>query len=198
MKSKTAIGAIRSITLPENFSITEDTVGKVALSHLRRYECDINSNVEISFFYRGTELSEPDTKTLRHYLSQPNQILLRASDSGEISEEDIAKMQEFYFIIGTPGNNQISNPEKGMRGPRFFLQKIETITISGKRCLAVTGWFHGPGGNIQNFFYGTYFDAKRTSELCRLEEVYLHTPTENLFEKYLIDFKETLKTIIWK
>lgn len=131
-------------------------------------------------------------------MSQPNQVLIEVNDIQDITEKHIALMKDFYFIIGTPGNNQISNTEIGMRGPRFFLQKLETITVSGRRCLAVTGWFHGPGGNVQNYFYGVYFDSKRTSEICKIEEAYLHAPREILFEKYLVEFQNSLKTLIWK
>jgi len=198
VKSKTALGAIQHVGLPEGFSLCEDTVGKVALSHLRRYECAEHRGVEIDFFYRGNELSELDSKTLRQYLSQPNQVFIEKRENELPSEKDIALMEEFYFIIGTPGNNQVSNQAEGSRGPRFHLEKLETITVSGKRCLAVTGWYHGPNKEVHNYFYGIYFDSKRSIKQCRLEEAYLHAPTHVLFEYYLPDFQETLKTIVWK
>lgn len=198
MKSKTAIGAIRFVTLPEGFSLTEDTRGRVAASHLRRYESAQQKGVEISFFYRGNDLSGPDTQTLRQYLSQQNQILIEKQEYELPTEADISLMKEFYFILGTPGNNQVSNTETGARGPRFHLEKLETIAVSGRRCLAVTGWYHGPNAEVHNYFYGVYFDSKRTSKSCRLEEAYLHAPTHMLFEYFVPEFQDTLKSIIWK
>ncbi|MDX2108503.1 MAG: hypothetical protein SFY67_19065 [Candidatus Melainabacteria bacterium] len=198
MKSKTAIGAIQNVTLPEGFSLCEDTVGKVARSHLRRYESTKYKSVEIAFFYRGNELSSTDTNTLRQYLSQPNQVLIEIEETEKPTPKDVEIMQEFYYIIGTPGNNQISNSEKGIRGPRFHLASLETLMVSGKRCLAVNGWYHGPKEEVHNYFYGVYFDSKRSQKLCKLEEVYLHAPTSALFDYYLPDFQETLKTIVWK
>lgn len=198
MRSKTAIGAIQYVCLPENFPLCEDTVGKVAHSYLRRYEPNQHKGTEIAFFYRGNELTESDSSVLRQYLTQTDQTLIEINESQEPSQKDVEIMNKFYFIIGTPGNNQISNKEKGNRGPRFHLEKLETITVSGKRCLAVTGWYHGPSNEVHNYFYGVYIDTKRSQKQCRLEEVYLHAPTSALFNYYLPDFQETLKTIIWK
>jgi len=197
VKTKTAIGSIQSINIPENFIISKERYGDMAASWLLCYSPVEDEQIEIGFLYRGKALYVDDAKSFRKLINQPSQVLFADDTSGAVFEKQKELLDNLYFVFGDIGNNQITNDKKGLEGPRFFLERLETLSINGRRVLSVKGWFHNIQLTPQNYYYGLMFDRNRLSDQCHLEELYFQAHSQIQYDKYFFEFTNCLKTIIW-
>jgi hypothetical protein len=189
-------GAVKDMQLPADFEFEQDLLGGMGLNWLKTYHAVQNNDVQISLFYRGTPNTAASVEGFRYLLKIEGVIF--DVENGEPDEKTLKRIESIETALGNAGNNQITNTATGIAGPRFFLEKIQIITLSGKPIMAVQGYFHGYDGELHNHYFGVFFDATpQDTEYCQIEEVVFQAPSWDLFEKYFAQFQKTLNSIRW-
>ncbi len=197
VKTRNSIGAIRTITIPETFVVSKERYADFASSWMICYSPVGEENVEIGLVYRGKPVYIDDAVLFRSIVNKSDQKLFESDSSGQDFEKDKSLLKSMTFILGKMGNNQLTNTEKGVFGPEFYLERLETILLNGRRALSIKGHFQGPDLSIHNYYYGLLYERKRSSEKCDIEEVFFQAHSQELYDKYFFDFAATLKSIIW-
>lgn len=188
-------GAIKKILLPGEFSEGKTTYGGTGQNWSFDYYAKNNPEVTITFYYRGTSIHDDDALFfLRLLEKEPQQIFSADKNSHESVEQLIHGLAP---ALGNAGNNQITNKNTGMRGPRFFLASLQTMEINNKRALLVAGYFHTFEGSFSQAFRGLFFPAKNTPDSCDIEELFLQTPSKESMEEYASKFAQALASIEW-
>lgn len=189
-------GAIAKIDFPPDFELNNEFYGGMGLNWLRKYSPKNGEDVSMTLYYRGAPELAKYAETFRKLLKTPAVIFDdKNGPSDESAKEAVIQMQS---CLGNAGNNQITNQREGLEGPRFFLEKIQTIQLCGRPVMAVQGYFYGPDGETDNQYMGVFFDATPTDpQTCRIEEVIFEAGNWDTFEKYFPQFQSALNTIRW-
>lgn len=196
------LGTIKSINLPDSFTKGEVLFGGMGQNWRKTFhprEKKDAQDVAITSMFRGSPTLDSDGKAFRTLLRQPP-VLIFSADSkakNEIHPQAKKIVNALADAIGHAGNNQLTNPETGLGGPRFYLQRMETLELNKKRVLAVYGVFHDSEMKPQNYFVGLFVDAKPDKKECFVEELIFEAETRELYEKYHDSFEKSLTTIQW-
>ncbi|MBX9693324.1 MAG: hypothetical protein K2Z81_13130, partial [Cyanobacteria bacterium] len=136
-------GEIAKITMPSGFIRGQESHGGMGNNWNIPFSPPDGSPVEIALFYRGSPETSIDTTVFRDILSQnPHVVFEQESPQSAIAPEMAKVVTDIRHFLGNAGNNQITNQEEGIGGPRFFLERIETIDLNGRPVLGVHGFFH--------------------------------------------------------
>lgn len=196
------IGSIKYIELPDSFARGEVQMGGMGQNWRRIFQPRDKKDADdasIVAFYRGAPASAEDAAPFRHLLKQPPSLLFSTISMGNGAQQhNFELIRELESILGQCGNNQIANIETGVQGPRFCLEKLETILVSGKNVLALSGFFHDMDLHPQAFLRGLFFDAQPESTDCIVEELIFEAQTRILYDKYSPAFEKSLSTICWR
>lgn len=185
-------GAIAKIDMPSGFELKEETRGGMGMNWLRVYSPKQTEDVRISLYYRGAPELGEYAKAFRSLLKTP--AVLFDDQSGPNDENAQARVRSIQSSLGNAGNNQFTNPDNA----RFVLEKIQTISLSGRPVMSVQGYFYGPDGQTDNNYFGIFYDATpNDKEYCAIEEVVFEASNWDLFEKYFSEFQKTLNSIRW-
>ncbi len=191
-------GAIRAIKLPQEFVKGEEYINAFGPSWNVTYNPRETDDVEICFLYSGSPISNFGSTGLRLLLEKPPHVVVHTKGREQtLPDTKVSLLCELEEVLGNAGNNQITNQKKGAAGPRFHLDKIETLDLNMRRVLVVTGWFHNHEGKMQNNYQGIFFDGSPTQDSCAVEEIIFQTRTHALFDEYWDQFKSALLTIEW-
>ncbi len=202
VKSKTAsCGAIAKLTLPEGFVLGEEVRGGMGNNWTVSYNPPDTEAVEIMLFYRGTPDRGVDPARFRGLLEKsPHELFDLSKQSDNMPPDTIETLVAIQDLLGNAGNNQITNTRDGLQGPRFQIEKVETMELNGRNVLGVRGFFHSYKGvsDLHNYYYGIFFDVAANKEWCQIEEIIYQGDTKELFERYWNDFFGSLSSISWK
>ncbi|MBA3858812.1 MAG: hypothetical protein C0507_18060 [Cyanobacteria bacterium PR.3.49] len=194
------IGSL-SIELPDSFARGEVQMGGMGHNWRRVFQPrDKNDadDVSIVSFYRGSPAALEDAAVLRSLIKQPPAVIFAGTRSDCCSQPHVAELvRKLEPILGQCGNNQIANQETGVAGPRFFLEKLETISLDGRAVLSASGYFHDMELHPQAYFSGLFFDAQPESPHCCVEELVFEAQTRSLYDKYYPSFKQAVSTVRW-
>lgn len=185
-------GAIAKIDMPPGFAQRDEVRGGMGMNWLRVHSPTQDDGVSISLFYRGAPELAEYAKTFRALLKSP--AIIFDDQDGPNDEGALEKVRGMQSCLGNAGNNQFTNPDNA----RFALEKIQTITLSGRPVMAVQGFFYGPDGKPDNNYFGVFYDATpKDPEFCRIEEIVFEAVSWELFEKYFSAFQASLNSIRW-
>lgn len=194
-------GIIKSITLPDSFAKGESLHGGRGTNWRKvfhpRNKRD-TSDVSISAFFRGRAVIDDEAKAFRVLLRQPPGVVFSAqkdTDCCHPQAESIIKAM--IDALGQAGNNQLTNQERGIFGPHFFLQRMETVELKKRKVMIVYGIFHDAEMNPLNHYVGLFVDADPNSSDCRIEELVFEAFSNAQYEKCRPDFEKALKSIVW-
>lgn len=195
-------GVIKSIKLPDSFARGETLHGGMGQNWRRSFhprEKRDSSQVSITSLFRGSPTECREASSFRKVLAQPpGLIFCSAEDSQHLCHPEAhALIKEMAEALGNAGNNQLTNFEKGVGGPRFRLQRMEVLEISGRKVLAVYGVFHNSNMEPQAYYCGLFVDAAPGKEDCAIEELVFEAQTKELYEKYRLGFEKAISTIQW-
>lgn len=189
-------GVVSQIDLPSGFVLKEQLKGGMGQNWLRKYASQSDPGVVISLFYRGAPELADYAKEFRRALKSKSVIF--DLENGPNDDDSKARVRAMQSCLGNAGNNQISNENKGLTGPRFFLEKIQTFALSGRSVMSVQGYFFGPDGEPDNNFLGIFIDADpENPRYCKIEEIIFESETWEAFEKYFPQFQASLNSIRW-
>ncbi len=196
------LGTIKSINLPDSFAKGEVLFGGMGQNWRKTFhprEKKDAQDVAITSMFRGCPTSEPDGITFRTLLRQPAGVIFSADRNAKIEMHPQAKniINALTDALGNAGNNQLTNSETGFGGPRFYLQRMETLELNKKKVLAVYGVFHNSQMKPQNYYVGLFVDARPDKKECVVEELIFEAQTSELYEKYRGSFEKSLSTIEW-
>lgn len=194
-------GAIKGMELPSRFEKGEEELGGMGNNWTIPYHPPGRKDVELTFHYRGTPetgISATGCKLLLE--KKPHFIFKRPEKAFKIRESVNNTLEALAPILGNAGDNQVTNTNTGMRGPRFNVDKVETIDVNGKTVIAVNGFFHSYKAldDLQTFYYGIFYDATPESIDAQIEEFFYQAETKKAFTEFWEDFYRALNTIVWK
>lgn len=196
------VGIIKTIELPDSFGRGEIQMGGMGENWRRQFQPRDKKDaddVSIVSFYRGSPAANDDAAPFRFLLRQPPAIVYSSmkNRAGQTSQcSDV--IRELEGVLGQCGNNQVANEETGFGGPRFHLEKLETISVGGKNVLSACGYFHDMDFRPQAYFAGLFLDAQPDSPQCFVEEFIFEAQTRPLFDKYYPSFEKAIASIEWK
>ncbi len=196
------VGSIKSINIPDSFARGESQHGGMgrnwSTSFHPRDKRD-QEEVTITTMFRGSPTLDPDARNFRKVLEKPAGIIYaRQNVENEKSEQmAISTINSMVEVLGNAGNNQLTNSETGLSGPRFHLQKMETMDLNKKKVLAVYGVFHNSEMKAHTYYMGLFVDAKPDAEECIVEELAFEASSQELYDKYRNSFEKSLSTIEW-
>ncbi len=196
------LGTIKSINLPDAFTKGEVLFGGMGQNWRKTFhprEKKDAQDVAITSMFRGSPTLESDGRAFRTLLRQPAGVIFSADKDTEIETHPQAEkiVNALADALGNAGNNQLTNQETGFGGPRFYLQKMETLELNKRKVLAVYGVFHDREMKPQNYFIGLFVDAKPDKKECNVEELIFEAQTRELYEKYRGGFEKSLTSIEW-
>ena len=195
-------GVIKSIKLPDSFARGETLNGGMRQNWRRSFhprEKKDSRDVSITSLFRGSPTPFLEASTFRKVLAQPPGLIFSsAEDSQHLCHPEAPLLiNEMAEALGNAGNNQFTNFETGVGGPRFCLQRMEVLAIGGRNVLAVYGIFHNSKMEPQAYFCGLFIDAAPDKADCAIEELVFEAQTKELYEKYRLAFERALSTIQW-
>lgn len=185
------------MSLPKNFELVKEEYSTFAANWVIIYSPINEKLVEIGLIYDGKPLYIDDAEFFRSIINKQAQVLFLNQPDGTFFEQEKDLVSKLTFIMGKTGNNQVTNQRVGLNGPEFYLERLETLLVNGRRALSVKGYFQSPEESVQNHYYGLLFERKRNSKECDMEEIYFQAHTQELYDKYFFDFTTSLKSIIW-
>ncbi len=196
------LGTIKSINLPDSFAKGEVLFGGMGQNWRKTFhprEKKDAQDVAITSMFRGSPTLESDAITFRTLLRQPPGVIFSADENAESKMHPQAKhiVNALADALGNAGNNQLTNAETGFGGPRFYLQRMETLELNKKKVLAVYGVFHNSEMKPQNYYVGLFVDSRPDKKECVVEELVFEAQTRELYEKYRGSFEKSLTTIQW-
>jgi hypothetical protein len=196
------LGTIKSINLPDSFAKGEVLYGGMGQNWRKTFhprEKKDTKDVAITSMFRGSPTLESDGITFRTLLRQPPGVIFSADENAESKMQPQAKqiVNALADALGNAGNNQLTNTETGFGGPRFYLQRMETLELNKRKVLAVYGVFHNSEMKAQNYYVGLFVDSKPDTKECVVEELVFEAQTRELYEKYRVSFEKSLTTIQW-
>lgn len=187
-------GIIKEIALPENFDLSTEQSGGIGDSWLLSCKSRRYDNVEFALFYRGTPCAADGVVSFRKLLEAPKIVF----NSNDTTDGDAGLIHNLSRVLGNASNNQITNKITGKHGPKFFLECLEVTELNQKNVLYVTGYFHGPEGEVDYHYMGVFIDASpEDQKKCHIEEVLFQAPDMALFRKFMPDFSKSLQSISW-
>jgi hypothetical protein len=188
-------GAIKTLVLPENFVLAEEEYGGMGFNWRRQYVPKGETQIEITSFYRGRPAAEIDSEAFRTELAKPQHEIFTQGKTDPKDAE--ASLSELWGALGNAGNNQITNEDTGISGPRFYLESARTLDVQGRRVLVVGGYFHGVDGDLHNWYCGIFIDGSPEEDCSQIEELVFQADTKELYDKYFPEFWKALDTIEW-
>ncbi len=191
-------GAIRRMTLPNDFVQGEALIGGMCNNWRRSFHPDGDRSVEITLLYRGRPLADLDATSFRFLFEKPPHTFFTDDSNHLVNRTGASTLVSLRESLGNAANNQILNREVGLFGPRFHIEEAKTFTVSGRFVLGVTGWYHSPSMEFRNQYKGIFFDGAPGSEYCPVEEVYFQSETRQGFEHFLPRFHTCLESIRWR
>lgn len=195
-------GAIKSIKLPDSFARGETLYGGMGQNWRRSFhprEKKDSLEVSITSMFRGSPTAVNDASIFRKILAEPPRVIYSSDSRSSHLCHPKAQLlvSEMVDVLGNAGNNQLTNCETGVGGPRFYLQRMESILLNGKKVLAVYGVFHNSQMEPQAYYCGLFVDSDPEREDCVIEELVFEAQTKELYEKYRSSFEKALATIQW-
>jgi hypothetical protein len=196
------LGTIKSTNLPDAFTKGEVLFGGMGQNWRKNFhprEKKDARDVAITSMFRGSPTLELDGKTFRSLLRQPAGVIFSADRKAQNKIHPQAEeiVNALADALGNAGNNQLTNPQTGLGGPRFYLERMEILELNKKKVLAVHGFFHDSEMKPQNYFIGLFVDAKPDQRECIVEELIFEAQTRELYEKYCGGFEKSLTSIEW-
>lgn len=196
-------GSIKSMSLPDSFARGDSLHGGMGNNWSKSFyprEKRDQDEVTITAMFRGAPTRDPDARNFRKLLDEPAGVIYsqQQSQNSKSEQRAISIVTSMAEALGNAGNNQLTNFEAGISGPRFNLQKMETMELNNKKVLAVSGYFHNSEMKAQTYYLGLFVDAKPQAKECTIEEFAFEATSKELFEKYLNGFQKSLATIEWK
>lgn len=186
-------GCMKAVKIPSGFQAKDQARGQIALNWQTRFQASHRPEVTLTLYYRGQPINETASKAFRDALAGGAKVLFAEHDN--ICELDtISSLSE---AMGNAGDNQLVNVETGFRGPCCQLEKAEVQNLNRRNVLAVGGRFHDENGVLTKVYRGIFIDANPIESRCKVEEVFLHAPTDKLFAQYLPLFRQTIESIEW-
>jgi len=197
-----SFGVIKSIVIPDSFRRGEILYGGMGRNWRRSFhprEKRDAEEVSITSFYRGGAAAGSDSQILRELLARaPRQIFSSMeSDKHPCPPQTQYLLSKMADILGNIGNNQFTNSETGIGGPRFRMEHMETIILNSRAVLSVCGVFHNSQLQPQNYYWGIFVDARPEGKDCLIEELVFEAETKTLYEKYRPAFQKSLTSIHW-
>jgi len=195
-------GVIKSIKLPDSFARGAVLYGGMGQNWRRSFhprEKKDAGDVAITSLFRGSATIGNDACTFRKVLAQPAGMIFSSSAESKHKCHPRAQLliNEMADALGNAGNNQLTNLETGVGGPRFYLQRMETIELNGRKVLAVYGVFHNSQMQAQAYYCGLFVDSDPAAADCVIEELVFEAQTKELYDKYRAGFEKALSTIQW-
>lgn len=158
-----------------------------------------NHSVKMQLLNRGYPLSKEDTQNLRKTLSQSPRVIFQRKDGTEPSQTEMELISSLAEVLGNLADNQVLNHESDDLGPPFMLERVDVLDWKGRSVLAVRGWFRDPEQDLRvNNYCGLFVDANPAEPECRVEEIFLEAPNEDLLIKYMPMFKESIDSLVWQ
>ena len=188
---------IKSLQLPPGW--TENKLGGgFAPRTMRAFSPPDNPRVKIVLLNRGLPVSEDAGKTFRKILQLSPKLIFDRNSANKLMPTEVQLICDLEEILGNAGDNQIVNPDTGISGPPFILDRLEVLVCNDRPALAVRGWFCNPGnGQRLNAFYGLFVDVNARDDACGVEQIFLEAPEETLYLQYLPAFEQCLHSIEW-
>lgn len=196
------VGSIKSINLPDSFARGDFLHGGMGNNWKKSFyprDKRDHDEVAITSMFRGTATLDPDARNFRKLLDEPARVVYskQIEENSKSAQAAISIVNSMAEALGNAGNNQLTNCEMGIGGPRFNLQKMETLMLNDKKVLAVSGFFHNSEMKVQTYYLGLFVDARPNNQECIIEEIAFEATTEELYEKYRNSFEKSLHTIEW-
>ena len=185
--------------MPQDWIEVESVEGGANAQTVRSFAPKTNSAVRIELFYRGLPISKAAASVFRKTLKLAPSLIFDLNNKNELAASEVQLIGDLEEVLGNVGNNQIVNKLDGRQGAPFMLVRLEALIWNTKPLLAARGYFKNPENNTRvSEFCGFFIDANPKDISCKVEEIYLQAPKEDIYIKYLPVFQQCVSSLEWR
>lgn len=185
--------------LPSDWLEARSNPNMVGAAQTRVFSPSNGADVRIEIFSPTIPLNEKVSVAFRDVLKAAPSLIFERRDGQSPTPSAKKVLDQLQEVLGNAGNNQIINVRTDYLGASFIMERIDSLAWNGVNVLAVRGWFRDPEEDLRlNDFCGIFVDSNPLQSECRVQEIFLEAPSEEVFLRYLPTFKESLDTIRWQ